>query len=62
MEESSYNIEDLPPEIIMAGAVEAETRQTGLVDASFRLTLFTAYMKRLFEEHKPDLCIMWASV
>jgi len=53
------HIEDLPPEIIMAGAVEAETRQTGLVEATFRLTLFSAYMKRLIEEHKPVLCIMW---
>jgi hypothetical protein len=53
------HIEDLPPEIIMAAAVEAETRQTSLVDASFRLTLFSAYMKQLLEERKPALCIMW---
>lgn len=52
-------IEDLPPEIIMAGAVEAETRQTGLVEATFRLTLFSAYMKRLMENSKPVLCVMW---
>ncbi len=53
------HIEDLPPEIIMAAAVEAETRQTSLVEATFRLTLFSAYMKQLLEERKPALCIMW---
>jgi hypothetical protein len=52
-------IEDLPPEVILAAAVEAETRETGFLGASLRLTLYCAYMKKLLQERQPTLCILW---
>ncbi|HIB88235.1 TPA: hypothetical protein EYO57_13720 [Candidatus Poribacteria bacterium] len=43
----------------MAAAVEAETRETGFLGASLRLTLYCAYMKQLLQERQPALCILW---
>ena len=52
-------MEDLPPELIHAAAVEAEDRSTRLPGAGMRVLLYYAYMRQLLLDQQPAMCVMW---
>ena len=53
------HIEDLPPELMMAAALDAEVRGASLVSAAVKMTLFYSYMRQVIDEKQPALWIMW---
>ncbi|MCP5104487.1 MAG: hypothetical protein GY950_13960 [bacterium] len=53
------HLEDLPPEILQAAAVEAETERISFVAAAVKIILFVSYLKDLFLKTTPSLCLIW---
>ncbi len=52
-------LEDMPPELLRAAIVEADTRQVPVTGTALKTIYLCSYLKKIFEKEDPALWIVW---